>query len=221
MRHALRALALLALLALAACGSPSATGRASDPTTPTPIPATSAPSSPGSAQGSIKALSITPTATTPPTNMPVASAAAKTSSASRQCAYTMTGTLGNPDLTAKLQAALVAAGFPNATARVSDAGENYSCNDGTSGFGLMNRDLSITLPVADLTDRQALGTQLAQVLTLASLYATAPSSNRYLVTFTASSNQLQITATKGAWEQARQKGLTGAALLDALQGSSR
>lgn len=217
MRQLLRALTLLALLALAACGSPAATGRAFDPATPTPTPATSAPSSPGVAQGSTMALPITPTATTPPTNTPVPSAAAKASPASRQCAYMMTGTLGNQELTAKLQAALAAAGFSNATARVSDAGENYSCNDGTSGFGLMNRDLSITLPVADLADRQALGTQLAQVVTLASPYATAPSSNRYLVTFTAGGSQMQLTATKGAWEQARQQGLTGAALLDALQ----
>jgi hypothetical protein len=133
----------------------------------------------------------------------------------------MTSYMRNQDLTARLQAALAAAGFPNASAEVSDAGENYSCNDNTSGFGLMNRDLDITLPVADLADRQALGTQLEQILIAASQFATAPSSNRYIVTFTAGGAQVGITATKAAWEQAHQKGLTSAALLDAIQSQSR
>ena len=145
-------------------------------------------------RGSSAATPGTPTATKQPTNTPVARASASPSPASLQCSYSMTSYHSNRDLTTALQAALVAAGFPNATAEVSDAGENYACNDNTSGFGLMNRDLGITLSVTDLTDRQALGTQLGQILTVASQYATAPSSNRYLVTFTAGGSKLQVVA---------------------------
>ncbi len=153
---------------------------------------------------------------------PAAAPPAATSppSASRQCAYRMTGYTSNADLTTKLQTALSSGTFPNATAQVNDAGENYSCNDNTSGFGLMTRDLVITLPVTDIADREALGTHLRSILTAAQQFATAPA-NRYLVTFTANGGQERIEATDTAWKQASSQGLTGAALLDALQRPTR
>jgi hypothetical protein len=108
----------------------------------------------------------------------------------------------------------VAAGLTGAVAEVGEYGERRSCSDGSSNFLRLEYTFSITLPVADLTDRQALGSQLGQALTVLEKFATA-SQNRFAVSFSAGVAQESVDTTKEAWGKAR--GLTGAALLDALQ----
>jgi len=208
-------IALATITALVACGAPTA------PTaTPTTAPqrAGGASASSAIASPSPSALVVTPTVTVTPA---IPTSSATPSPVGRSCNYAWTGPIGNEAESAKLLAALVASNFSQATARVVDSGEKWLCTDGTSGIGISGRSLEITLPVANLADRQALGTQLAQILTVASPYAITPSDSTYFVTFTAGGGKVEAKATKVAWEQARKQGLTGAALLDALQGSSR
>ncbi len=144
MRQHLRALALLALLifvtiaALTACGTPAAP-------TPTPTPTAAAPraavasSGPATPSSSPATIVVTPRVTTPPV---APNPSPSSSPVSNYCNYGWSGPVDNEELTAKLQAALVASNFPKAIARVVDSGEKYRCTDGRSGFGVMGRSLA-------------------------------------------------------------------------------
>ena len=45
--------------------------------------------------------------------------------------------------------------------------------------------------------------------------------NDFVITFAGGGSQERVAIITGAWEQTHQKGLTGAALLDAIQSQSR
>lgn len=159
----------------------------------------------------------------PPTDTPQPGATATNASFSfGNCAYSWANR-PLPELTDQLQAALDAAGIPGATARAYDFGEN--CNDqetGTvAGFSRIETDVEIRLEVADARDLDALGSLTDQVLAVLDTITRDSLSGR--LPGRIGLNFAMRGATRN-WlyfydeqlEEARGRGLSGRALLEAL-----
>ena len=204
-------LALVTTLARAACGSPTPATSTASALQPRASGAVATPATPGPPQPAASP-SPSPSASPSPTPRPSPSASA----ASVQCSFKPAYQSGSAALVKQVEDALLAAKLTTATVTISEYGETRGCTDNTGGFLVMERTFTVTQPVADLADRQALGLQLAQVLTVLDQFAKA-SQNRYFVTFTAAGQKLEVASTPTDWTKARGQGLTGAALLDALQ----
>ena len=69
----------------------------------------------------------------------------------------------DPELTAKIDE-LVRQFDPNATANAQQFGEDCVYADGHSTFGAMETDLYVHRPIEDLTDNEAFGNWMAQVM---------------------------------------------------------
>lgn len=222
MRRLLPVVILCAILTtLNACGSPipatktattSQPGAASAPLgSPSPSASPSPSPSAGASPSAPASPSASPSASASPSPSPTAPAAA---ASPLTCGYNWTNREGDPALVRQIQEALVAAGLTGAVTQVGEYGEGRFCSDSSITFLHLEYNFSVTLPVADLTDRQALGNQLGQVLTVLETFATK-SQDRIAVQFIAGGAKEGVYTTKEAWGKAR--GLTGAALLDALQ----
>jgi hypothetical protein len=79
-----------------------------------------------------------------------------------QCAFTW-AYQNAPDLTEKLDAAVKALN-PAASGRVQFFGEDCTHADGHTTFGATETDFYVRSPVTDLTDEEALGNWVAQVM---------------------------------------------------------
>jgi hypothetical protein len=142
----------------------------------------------------------------------VACSSPVTGSSGGQCAWVY-DSRGRPDTAAKVQNGLRNAGFPTATATVTDLGE--SCGD---RFARQYSEFRVTLLVPDLSDPAQLGTALESALDILGPEL-GTGSNQAVVTFDAGSKQQTIRFRADQAVAARGKGLRGAALLDALSQS--
>jgi len=91
---------------------------------------------------------ITETATSAPVDVP--------------CAYVWAHH-DAPELTQKIDETIRAIN-PTASARAGLFGEDYICADGRSTFGAMETDFYVRLPTDDLTNEEALGNWMSQIL---------------------------------------------------------
>ncbi|HKP51203.1 MAG TPA: hypothetical protein VJ183_00980 [Chloroflexia bacterium] len=117
--------------------------------------------------------------------------------------------------------ATIKAGLEAENVKVDDLqvqGEGETCANRSgpeNNFCCMSTPITISLPVDDLKDREALGNVLGKVLKV--FYgADDYRSGKVNVTFVASGGQEQLGFVGYAGQQALDKGLSGAALLDAL-----
>jgi hypothetical protein len=138
-----------------------------------------------------------------------------------ECAWTW-DTQPLPDLSADLQSALETAGLTGVTASAEAYGEN--CITGTGivdHFTAMETDFRITVQVASLNDRQALGTLLEKILGTLDGFppesTPGPNAGYIGVTFVVGNEELWLWFPVADGESARALGLGGAALLDKLQ----
>jgi hypothetical protein len=141
---------------------------------------------------------------------------------SQNCAYAW-ATQPLPDLTAKVQSAIQAAGLKDIRASAEAYGEN--CLDPQTGkvlgFATMETDFRFTAQVADLTDLEELGTVLEKVLIVLEAFPLGkipgPQAGYIAITFQSGKDQVAISFTAPAGESARMQGLHGAALFEKLQ----
>lgn len=127
-----------------------------------------------------------------------------------------------PDLSAEVHSALEAAGLTGVTASAEAYGEN--CITGTGvvdRFAAMETDFRLTVQVASLNDRAALGTLLEKILVTLDGFPSestpGPNAGYIGVTFQAGDEELRLWFPVADGESARALGLRGAALLDKLQ----
>ncbi len=128
-----------------------------------------------------------------------------------------------PEITAQLAAAADRAGIAVSEARAYAFGENCLNPQGqVAYFATMETDFDLTLPVDDLSDREAVGDRAADVLALLldqfPLDSTpGPQPGRIRLTFASASDQWVLTLR---WEQAADAvahDWRGSALLQALE----
>ncbi|MEW5940804.1 MAG: hypothetical protein AB1750_14135 [Chloroflexota bacterium] len=125
-----------------------------------------------------------------------------------------------PEISAEFQDALQAV-IPNAEGRAQAYGEKCVKKDHTSTFSAMETDFNVTLPVPDLTDDEAIGQLVEQVLEVADQFAPprVPGPNDGIVTFFVTSGPdnriFRVTIPRG--RELREQGLHGAALLQAIE----
>jgi hypothetical protein len=126
------------------------------------------------------------------------------------------------DLSAELQAALVAAGLTESTGKASAFGED--CIDpkteSVSYFVAKQTEFRITLPVEDLSDLDALGGYLKQVLMALELFppeaTPGPMAGKVDIVFDARGEQEMFSFTQEEGTIALKDGFSGAVLLEAL-----
>ncbi len=128
-----------------------------------------------------------------------------------------------PDLTARLAALLDAAGIDHTSVRVYAYGENcFDAQGNVAYFAAMETDFAITLPVADVGDREAVGTLAAAVLAIIPREfpvetTPGPQPGRVELRFEAGSEAVfTLIVREEVFEPLIQQGVSGAALLDAL-----
>jgi hypothetical protein len=139
----------------------------------------------------------------------------------QQCAFNW-ATRALPELSASVQAAMEAAGLENVTATAEAYGE--TCSTGrpaeTPSFGAMETDFRLTVKVANLTDRDELGSRLEKILIVLDQFPVGttpgPQSGHVGVSFQADDGQLNLWFHRADGKSAREQGLKGAALLDQL-----
>lgn len=127
-----------------------------------------------------------------------------------------------PELTNQVQAALEAAGIPGASANVYAFGED--CFDPQTGtvmrFATMETDFDIQLHVASLQDLDALGNLAEQVLAVLDTFppdsTPGPQPGRIGLIFSRGKEQHRLYFMLEQAEEARGRGLSGRALLEAL-----
>jgi hypothetical protein len=126
-----------------------------------------------------------------------------------------------PDVSAHVQAALNTAGLSEATVQAEAYGEN--CVEGSGkvrSFGAMETDFRVRLPVADLSDRQALGDLVEKALAVLDQFppgtVPGPQPGYIGVEFSAGQDTLNLWFTVSAGKSAREQALHGADLLAAL-----
>ena len=128
-----------------------------------------------------------------------------------------------PDLTAKVQAAINAAGLTGVSASAEAYGEN--CNDSQTNklnrFSTLETDFFITVKVANLTDTDNMGNLLDKILVVLDTFPAGkipgPQPGSIAVSFRVGSEELNLMFTVPAGKTARSLGLHGAALLEELQ----
>ena len=127
-----------------------------------------------------------------------------------------------PDLSSKVQAALESASLPVTNVFAEAFGENCvdSQTNQVTSFGAMETDFRITLQVKSLKDAEKLGSLLEQTLVVLDGFPTGstPGSQPGIVgvTFQAGKETTNLSFTVTEGKAARDKGLRGAALLEAL-----
>ena len=127
-----------------------------------------------------------------------------------------------PDLSAQVQAALDDAGISAESARAAAYGEN--CIDAETNevrrFAAMQTDFHVTLPVDDAEDLEALGDSAASVLAVLDGFppneTPGPRSGQVGITFVAGDEQVALWFTYLEGVKARDQGLGGPALMEAL-----
>ena len=128
-----------------------------------------------------------------------------------------------PELSARLREALDEAGIAVDSARAVAYGEN--CVDAETNevrrFAVMQTDLHITLPVDDVADLDALGELAAAVLDVLDGFPPSetpgPQAGYVGITFVAGEEELGLWFKVPEGVEARDRGLRGAALLEALR----
>jgi hypothetical protein len=128
-----------------------------------------------------------------------------------------------PDLSAKIQAAIDAAGLKNVTATAEAFGEN--CYDSQTNqpvsFSAMETDFRLSVPVDNLKDNEKLGNLLNEILTVLDGFTSettqAPQPGYVGVTFRTGNDELRLWFLVEDGKSARALGLHGAALLEELQ----
>jgi hypothetical protein len=138
-----------------------------------------------------------------------------------QCAWAW-NTQSLPDVSAKVQSALEAAGLTGTTVNAEAFGED--CITGTGQvdrFAVMETDFRISVKVPNLTEPAALGDLLEQILVVLDAFppgvVPGPNAGYIGVTFQAGSDELRLWFMVSDGKAARALGLHGAALLDKLQ----
>ena len=141
---------------------------------------------------------------------------------SQNCIFTW-ATQPLPELTAKVQAAINAAGLTGVSANAEAYGEN--CNDSQTNklirFSTLETDFFITVKVANLTDTDKMGNLLDKILVVLDTFHAGkipgPQTGSIAVSFRVGSEELNLMFTVPAGKTARSLGLHGAALLEELQ----
>jgi hypothetical protein len=140
-----------------------------------------------------------------------------------QDCYFNWATRPEPELSAQVEEALLAAGLPVATASAEAYGENCYSNatNKVVYFAAMETDFHISLVVEGLGDRSVMGNLLEATLTVLDDFpsgATPGPQPGYIgVNFQSGDEELRLWFTVTDSESARARGLTGAALLDELE----
>ncbi|UCC75821.1 MAG: hypothetical protein JSW37_09900 [Anaerolineales bacterium] len=127
------------------------------------------------------------------------------------------------DLSGQVQGAVEAAGLSGATASAVAFGED--CIDPKSGevkrFATMQTDFRITVPVGDVRNLDELGDLAEQVLEVLDSFPAkntpGPQSGDVSISFEAGEERLHLWFSIMQADKAREQGLHGAALLEALR----
>ena len=127
-----------------------------------------------------------------------------------------------PELDNQVQAALNSAGLDSIQVWTEAYGENCMDSLGqVQSFSAMETDFHLTVPVSSLTDLDSMGSQLEKALDVLDAFppgkVPGPQPGYVGVLFTAGQDQLNLWFTVQDGINARQQGLHGAALLEALQ----
>jgi hypothetical protein len=138
-----------------------------------------------------------------------------------ECAWSW-ASQGLPELGARVEAAMQAAGLEDVRVSAEAYGENCLTAEGkVDHFAAMETDFRIKVPVTSLSDRQELGKRLEEILLVLDAFpaGSTPGSNPgYIgVTFEKDGQELNLWFMRTVWETAREKGLHGAALLEAVE----
>jgi hypothetical protein len=170
----------------------------------------------------IAVLPDTPVPATPVTPSPLSPPTEEASTdTSGPCGYVW-ATQPLPEITDMLQQALQATGLKDISGRAEAYGEN--CMDAKTGkprsFSTMETDFRVSLTVEDLTDKQALGQAVEKILVVLDRFflgqVPGPQPGYIGINFTSSSDRLNLWFRRTDGETARQQGLKGSDLLDAL-----
>ena len=127
-----------------------------------------------------------------------------------------------PELSTQVRAALDDAGIAADSARAVAFGED--CVDAQTNevrrFAAMQTDFHVTLPVDDAEDLEALGASVAGVLAVLDGFppndTPGPRHGQVRITFVAGEEKVALSFTHLEAVKAREQGLGGAALLEAL-----
>jgi hypothetical protein len=128
-----------------------------------------------------------------------------------------------PEVAAEVQAAVDAAGIPGVTVTATSFGEDCIDPQGHQpvSFAPRETDFDLRIAVASLADRELLGTLLGQVLEVLETFPRdrlpGPQSGRVTVTFATLEAETYLSFMLDQAVQSRRSGLSGAALLDALE----
>ena len=145
-----------------------------------------------------------------------------TTASSQNCVLTW-ASQSLPGPTVKVQSALTSAGLTGVSVEVEAYGEN--CTDPQTNkpvsFSTLETDFYITVKMANLTDKAAMGNSLEKILVVLDAFPVGqipgPQPGNVSVSFEAGSDRLNIMFTVPAGKSARLIGLHGAALFDKLQ----
>ena len=141
---------------------------------------------------------------------------------SQNCAYVW-ATQPLPDLTAKVQSAVNAAGLTGVSVSAEAYGEN--CIDPQTNkvvdFATMETDFRFTAQVADLKNLENLGVVLEKVLIVLDAFPLGkipgPQAGYINISFQSGKDESNLSFTAAAGKSARILGLRGAALFNKLQ----
>jgi len=128
-----------------------------------------------------------------------------------------------PELSAKVQAAINAAGLTGVSATAEAYGEN--CIDSQTNkpisFGTLETDFHIVVKVASLIDKKDLGNLLEKVLVVLDTFPTGgipgPQPGNITISFQNGNDEINLMFSISAGKSARLLGLHGAALMEKLQ----
>ncbi len=128
-----------------------------------------------------------------------------------------------PDLTAKVQSAINAAGLTYVNSKAEAYGE--ICYDSQTNkpdsFSTLETDFYITVKVANLSDPSELGDMLEKILVVLDTFPAGkipgPEPGKIAVSFQAGSKELNLMFSVQAGKSARTQGLHGAELIEKLQ----
>ena len=128
-----------------------------------------------------------------------------------------------PDLTAKVQAAINAAGLTGVSANAEAYGEN--CYDSQTNkpvrFSTLETDFYITVKVTTLIDKDILGKLLEKILAVLDSFPPGkipgPQAGKVNISFETGSDSLHLMFSVPAGKTARSLGRHGAAVLEELQ----
>ena len=141
---------------------------------------------------------------------------------SQNCIFTW-ATQPLPELTAKVQAAINAAGLTGVSANAEAYGEN--CNDSQTNklirFSTLETDFFINVKVANLADEDNMGNLLEKILVVLDTFPAGkipgPQPGNITVSFRSGSDELNLLFTVSTGKSARLQGLDGAKLFEKLQ----